>query len=73
MTPYDPATLPLDLNYSPLVGLVGRANAALARFDGLLQGIVNPAVLTVAADHARGGAVEQDRGHPGYVRRGLAA
>lgn len=45
MTPYDPATLPLDLNYSPLVGLVGRANAALARYDGLLQGIVNPAVL----------------------------
>lgn len=45
MKPYDPTTLPLDLNYSPLVGLVGRANAALARYDGLLQGIVNPAVL----------------------------
>lgn len=45
MTPYDPVRLPLELNYSSLVGLVGRANAALARYDGLLQGIVNPAVL----------------------------
>lgn len=45
MTPYEPTALPLDMNYSPLVGLVGRANAALARYDGLLQGIVNPAVL----------------------------
>jgi hypothetical protein len=39
MTPYDPALLPLDLNYSPLVGQVGRANAALARYDGLLLGV----------------------------------
>jgi Fic family protein len=45
MKPYEPQTLPLDLNYSSLVGLVGRANAALARYDGLLQGIVNPQVL----------------------------
>jgi Fic/DOC family N-terminal len=43
--PYEPATLPLALDYSPLVGLVGRANAALARYDGLLQGVVNPGVL----------------------------
>lgn len=28
-----------------MIGLVGRANAELARYDGLLQGIVNPAVL----------------------------
>lgn len=43
--PYEPATLPLALDYSSIVGLVGRANAALARYDGLLQGVVNPGVL----------------------------
>ncbi len=46
MQPYTPAELPLtDLNYRLLLPLVGQANAALARYDGLLQGIPNPAVM----------------------------
>lgn len=40
MQPYVPDTLPLtDLDYRLLLPLVGQANAALARYDGLLQGI----------------------------------
>jgi len=46
MQPYVPDTLPLtDLDYRLLLPLVGQANAALARYDGLLQGIPNPAVM----------------------------
>ena len=46
MQPYTPQTLPLvDLDYRLLLPLVGQANAALARYDGLLQGIPNPAVM----------------------------
>lgn len=46
MTPYIPDPLPLNmLDYSKLIGLVGEANAALARYDGMLQGVVNPAIL----------------------------
>lgn len=46
MNPYQPAPLPLkDLDYRRLLALVGQANAALARYDGLLQGIPNPAVM----------------------------
>ena len=46
MQPYVPNTLPLtDLDYRLLLPLVGQANAALARYDGLLQGIPNPAVM----------------------------
>ena len=46
MHPYEPESLPLaDLNFSRLIGSVGEANAALARYDGLLQGLVNPEVL----------------------------
>lgn len=46
MKPYEPSALPLaGIDYGSLVGPVGRANAALARYDGLLQGIVNPLVL----------------------------
>lgn len=46
MKPFVPHSLPLtQLDHGRLLGLVGRANAALARYDGLLQGIVNPAVL----------------------------
>lgn len=46
MNPYVPDPLPpAGLDYGQLVGLIGRANAELARYDGLLQGIVNPAVL----------------------------
>lgn len=46
MNPYQPAPLPLkNLDYQRLLPLVGQANAALARYDGLLQGIPNPAVM----------------------------
>jgi Fic family protein len=46
MKPYEPNALPLtDLDYRLLLPLVGQANAALARYDGLLQGIPNPAVM----------------------------
>jgi Fic family protein len=43
---YAPNALPLaNLDYRLLLPLVGQANAALARYDGLLQGIPNPAVM----------------------------
>ncbi|MBA3008604.1 MAG: Fic family protein [Proteobacteria bacterium] len=46
MEPFVPHPLPPEnLDYGRLIGLVGRANAELARYDGLLQGVVNPAVL----------------------------
>jgi len=46
MNPYEPQTLPLaGIDWTKLVSLIGRANAALARYDGMLQGIVNPMVL----------------------------
>lgn len=46
MQPYVPNELPLpDLDFRRLLPLVGQANAALARYDGLLQGIPNPAVM----------------------------
>jgi Fic family protein len=46
MKPYIPEELPIkNLNYKNIIGLVGRANAVLARYDGLLQAIVNPEIL----------------------------
>lgn len=46
MKPYLPNELPVkNLNYEKIIGLVGRANAELARYDGLLQAIVNPEIL----------------------------
>lgn len=46
MDPYEPQPLPLaDLDYRRLIAQVGEANAALARYDGLLQGMVNPEIL----------------------------
>lgn len=46
MKPYIPSNLPLkNLNYKNIIGLVGRANAELARYDGLLLAIVNPEIL----------------------------
>jgi Fic family protein len=46
MKPYVPETLPLEsLDWENLVTLIGEANAALARYDGILHGIPNPAVL----------------------------
>ncbi|MEX0618625.1 MAG: Fic/DOC family N-terminal domain-containing protein [Pseudohongiellaceae bacterium] len=46
MRPYVPEQLPItDLDFRQLLPLVGQANAALARYDGLVQGIPNPAVM----------------------------
>ena len=46
MTPFVPPLLPLDcLDWTKLVRWIGPSNAALARFDGILQGIVNPQIL----------------------------
>ena len=46
MKPYEPDQLPIEnLNYRLLFALVGEANAELARYDGLLQGIPDPAVM----------------------------
>jgi Fic family protein len=46
MKPYVPGPLPPDgIDRVALVGPIGRANAALARYDGIVQGIVNPEIL----------------------------
>jgi len=46
MYPYEPAVLPLDgIDWAAHVPLIGKANASLARYDGMLQGIVNPVVF----------------------------
>ncbi|MFZ2996074.1 Fic family protein [Sphingobium sp.] len=46
MSPCVPHTLPLsDLRWREVLPLVGRANAALARYDGMLQTLPNSAIL----------------------------
>ncbi len=46
MKPYVPDALPLaNLDLARLLPKIGPANAALARYDGLLQSVVNPAVM----------------------------
>jgi Fic family protein len=46
MQSYIPEKLPpASLDYRGLIGLVGEASAALARYDGLLQAMVNPEIL----------------------------
>ena len=46
MQPFIPYVLPInELDWRLLLPLVGQANAALARYDGLLAGIPNPAVM----------------------------
>jgi cell filamentation protein, protein adenylyltransferase len=46
MKPYTPDKLPLEnLDAARLIGKVGPANAAIARYDGLLQSVVNPSVM----------------------------
>jgi len=44
--PYLPQKLPLaSLDWRPFIRSIGQANASLARYDGTLQGIINPDVL----------------------------
>lgn len=46
MKPYIPDVLPLEnLDYKRLFAVAGEANAELARYDGLLQGITNPRIM----------------------------
>jgi Fic family protein len=46
MKPYIPDKLPPpDISWEALVSIVGKANAAVARYDGLLYSIVNPQIL----------------------------
>lgn len=46
MKPFTPHNLPLKkLNWANFVHLIGKANAEVARYDGLLQSMPNPAVL----------------------------
>lgn len=46
MKPHKPKTLPIEkINWDKFVHLIGGANAEVARFDGLLQSMPNPAVL----------------------------
>jgi len=46
MKPYLPQSLPLrTLAWESLVPLIGKANGALARYDGVLQGVPNPDIL----------------------------
>lgn len=46
MKPYIPKKLPIEkINWEKFVHLIGGANAEVARFDGLLQSMPNPAVL----------------------------
>ena len=45
MKPFGPEKLPVKLDWNQFVHLIGKANAEVARFDGLLQSIPNPAVL----------------------------
>jgi Fic family protein len=44
--PFVPQPLPRDgLDWGELVPLIARANRAIARYDGIVQGLVNPSVL----------------------------
>lgn len=46
MKPYLPNKLPLKkIEWSELVDLMGKANRYIARYDGLLQSVINPDVL----------------------------
>ena len=46
MKPYIPDTLPFaNLDYKRLISKVGEANSSLARYDGLLQAVINPEIL----------------------------
>ena len=45
-SPYDPSPFPpQNLPLESVVALVGRANACVSRYDGLLESLVNPEVL----------------------------
>src|SRR6266567_3875814 len=44
--PFVPQMLPhKDVEWEPLIPLIGQANRALAHYDGVLYGVPNPSVL----------------------------
>ncbi len=46
MTPYTPSPLPItNLDWKRLISLVGKANASLSQYNGLLESMINPHVL----------------------------
>jgi len=45
MEPLTPEKLPIGLAWEPLIPLLGKANRALAQYDGVLYGLPNPEVL----------------------------
>ena len=46
MKSYIPSTLPLqEIDWVRFISVIGKANAELARYDGILQGIINPHVF----------------------------
>jgi len=46
MKPHIPSRLPIEkLDWRPFVRLIGQSNAALARYDGILQAVINPQIL----------------------------
>jgi len=46
MKPYVPEMLPLEsLKWEEFIPLIGKANFELARYEGILQGIINPSVF----------------------------
>lgn len=46
MKPFIPQRLPIkDVDWEPLIPMIGRANRSIAQYDGVLYGVPNPAVL----------------------------
>ncbi len=46
MNPFVPQMLPIkEVEWEPLIPLIGQANRALAHYDGVLLGVPNPEVL----------------------------
>jgi Fic family protein len=46
MKPFQPQRLPLnEIIWEPLIPLIGRANRALAHYDGVLYGVPNPEIM----------------------------
>lgn len=46
MEPHNPKNLPVEgINWEKHISLIGKANAEVARFDGLLQSMPDPAIL----------------------------
>lgn len=70
MKPYVPQSLPRpDLDYARLIRLVGPANAALARYDGLLQSVINPSVLSSKIERTQATVDEDLVSDPLYAKR----